>query len=135
MERFEQFDFPVSHLMTGELIPGVRQMMPQTKRSTFSDGSFKPELLKQELDPVKYKIPKDILATLMQGKAETPQQDFYSKLMSELNKGTYSKMHGDNVPGHGFVERLKELLGHKKKGAEVPEGFEPVTENRDWRTS
>ena len=110
MEYFN-YDFPVNGLMTGSVIPGVRMPLAPSQIRTYEDHtSYVVRGVLPQLD-------KTIRAT-------RARVDHIVR---------YPSMHGEHTKGHGVLERLKELLGHKDQKPQTAPGFEPVAENRMWR--
>ena len=106
MQRFD-YDFPMSAVMTGSYIPGVRMFAETLKTANYPDGTNHKLIKTRETRP-------DVLADPGTG----PQ--------------TYPKMHGPHTKEHGFMNALKQLMaGHR--GPQAKEGYEIATENRDWR--
>mgnify|MGYP006183959207 CR=1 FL=1 len=115
--------FPTSKLMMGSVIPGVRQQLPEIRIATYPDHTDEPLLLKRRPASV------------------NPMVQFPS-------------MNQDHAKGHGFLEKLKKLMeGQQHSGVYGPhqgpaskdglgigppqpkmmEGYQPISENRDWR--
>ena len=106
MEHFD-YEFPMSAVMLGSSIPGPRIPMEVKKIASYLDGSDHPLIRNREQQA-------DVLA-----RPEGPKGQ------------NIMKMHGEHTPAHGFMNKLKELLGPKPPA--MKEGYERLEENRDWR--
>ena len=112
MQRFD-YDFPMSAVMTGSSIPGVRMSTETLKTANYPDGTNHELVKTRETRP-------DVLAE--QGSA--PRGDNW--------KNTYPRMHGPHTKEHGFMAALRQLMDGQR-GPQAKEGYEIATENRDWR--
>ena len=111
MEYFD-YDFPISSVMVGSIIPGPRLDLPPARLTTFPDGtSYTVKSIRQTAD---YTIQR------------RRQQDPIVR---------YPSMHPEHTGKHGFLEKMKALMGMGKASPRMQEGYEPFAENRDWRGS
>jgi len=119
MEYFN-YDFPVSGVMVGSMIPGVRVIVPPPKLATYATGEDHPLVKRGQpvIDPV------------------ARGQVFKSGTHGQPNRKptNYPSMAGPHTGQHGFMEKLRSLLGGPQ-APQMMEGYEAIRENRDWRVS
>ena len=110
MERFH-YDFPMSAVCIGSVIPGMRQNIQAARIVSYPDGSTHPLITQRKsVDPmVKY-------PSMHQD--HSAAHGFMEKLKSLLSGG------GENA--------LKGMMGGENKPL-MNTGYQPLAENRDWR--